>query len=100
MYSDRKENGELEAHISTGSGTGSGMRIFMKPGTGICRLMVGKSRIKLYPVLKGLGLDDQEIEKHEDSQILATNQKAEDSTSFQKFMRHRAWPGCHRTGRG
>jgi len=85
VYARRKESGELEAHINTVSGTGSGMRIFMEPETGVYRVMIGKSRIKLYPVLKGLGMDDQEIAKYWGPDILDINQKNDDNKAFGKF---------------
>lgn len=86
VYSRRKENGELESHINTVSGTGQGMRLFMEPETGVYRVMVGKSRIPLYPVLKGLGVDDQEVEKWWGKDILDVNKgNKEDTQSFSKF---------------
>ena len=86
VYSRRKDNGELESHINTVSGTGQGLRLFMEPETGVYRVMVGKSRIPLYPVLKGVGVDDQEIEKWWGKDILEMNRpKKDDAQSFGKF---------------
>lgn len=85
VYSRRKENGELESHINTVAGTGAGMRIFMEPQTGVYRMMLGKSRIKLYPVLKGLGVDDQEMAKYWGPQLLDINRQEDDKNAFGKF---------------
>jgi hypothetical protein len=86
VYSRRKDNGELESHIATVAGTGQGMRIFMEPETGVYRIMVGKSRIPLYPVLKGIGVDDQEVEKWWGKDLLEMNKRGkEDTQSFSKF---------------
>lgn len=85
VYSRHKENGELESHINTVAGTGSGMRIFMEPQTGVYRVMIGKSRIKLYPILKGLGVDDQEMAKFWGTDLLDINKQEDDKNAFGKF---------------
>ena len=40
VFARRKDNGELESHINTKSGTGPQMRMFMEPDTGVYRLKV------------------------------------------------------------
>lgn len=85
IYARRKENGELESHVNTVAGTGAGMRIFMEPETGVYRVMIGKSRIKLYPVLKGMGVQDEEIMKYWGPEILDINKDQDDNKSFSKF---------------
>jgi DNA-directed RNA polymerase beta subunit len=85
VYARRKDNGELESHVNTVAGTGSGMRIFMEPETGVYRVMIGKSRIKLYPVLKGMGVDDDQIMKFWGPEILDVNKGQDDDRSFYKF---------------
>ena len=85
VYARRKESGELESHINTTSGSGQGMRLFMEPDTGVYRVMIGKSRIKLYPVLKGMGMEDHEIMKYWGPQILDANKAHDDDKSFGKF---------------
>jgi len=85
VYARRKDNGELESHVNTVAGTGAGMRIFMEPETGIYRVMIGKSRIKLYPVLKGMGIDDDQIMKFWGPEILDMNKGQDDERSFSKF---------------
>lgn len=85
IYARRKENGELESHVNTVAGTGAGMRIFMEPETGIYRVMIGKSRIKLYPVLKGMGVQDEDIIKYWGPEILDINKAHDDEKSFSKF---------------
>jgi DNA-directed RNA polymerase beta subunit len=85
VYARRKDNGELESHVNTVAGTGAGMRIFMEPETGVYRVMLGKSRIKLYPVLKGMGIDDDQIMKYWGPEILDLNKQNDDDRSFGKF---------------
>jgi DNA-directed RNA polymerase beta subunit len=85
IYARRKDNGELESHVNTVAGTGAGMRIFMEPETGVYRVMIGKSRIKMYPVLKGMGIQDDEIMKYWGPEILDINREQDDTKSFSKF---------------
>jgi len=86
VYSRRKDNGELEAHVNVAAGTGQGLRMFMEPKTGEYKVMIGKSMIPMYPVLRGLGVEDREIEQWWGKDILSANQKKkEDTTSFDKF---------------
>lgn len=85
VYARRKENGELESHVNTVAGTGAGMRVFMEPETGVYRVMLGKSRIKLYPVLKGMGVKDEEIMQYWGPDILDINKGEDDNKSFSKF---------------
>ena len=85
VYARRKENGELESHVNTVAGTGAGMRIFMEPETGIYRVMIGKSRTKLFPVLKGMGVEDEEIMKYWGPEIFDINKGEDDEKSFDKF---------------
>jgi len=98
IYARRKDSGEIESHINTISGTGQGMRLFMEPDTGVYRVMIGKSRIKLYPVLKGMGMDDGEIMKYWGPQLLDANKSHDDDKSFGKFydklMGRKATPGA------
>lgn len=85
VYARRKANGELESHINVTAGTGAGMRVFMEPSTGVFRVMIGKSMTRLYPVLKGMGIDDQDIAKYWGSEVLDINKKDDGGKSFTNF---------------
>lgn len=85
IFSRIKENGELEAHINVKSGTGPGMRLFMEPDTGVYRISLGTSKIKLYPVLRSLGKTDEDLEKAWGKDVLDLNRKASDTRSFGRF---------------
>lgn len=85
VYARRKSSGELENHINTAAGTGAGMRLFMEPQTGVYRVMIGKSRIKLYPVLKGMGVKDDDMVKYWGPEVFDINKGEDDDKSFFKF---------------
>ena len=63
VFTREKENGILEAHFNTRPGTGPSFRVYMEPQTGIFRLGVGQSTLKMYPILKAMGVPDEEIKK-------------------------------------
>lgn len=96
IYARTKDNGELETHFNVAAGTGASMRFSMEPETGVFRANVDKSSIKLYPVLKALGVSDEDLEKSWGPEILKKNQEAWDKNAFNKFygklLRNRAVP--------
>lgn len=96
IYARRKDNGELESHINTKSGTGPSMRVFMEPETGVYRVQVDKSNIKLYPVLRALGVSDEALQASWGDKVLKENQDAFDRKAFDKFyeklLRNKARP--------
>jgi len=78
VFTRVKENGIIEAHFNTKPGTGPSFRLHMEPDTGIFRLNVGQSNLKLYPILKAMGVSDKELEAAWGGDLLRTNIQAED----------------------
>lgn len=88
-FARQKDNGEIESHINVKPGTGPGHRLYMEPETGIFRLGLGQSTLKLYPVLKSMGVTDEELEKHwgggeKGKELVAKNREAEDPRAVQR----------------
>jgi len=76
VYVRRDASGELESHFNV---TGKGARAFdvvLDPATKIFSMQYGKSRahIPLYPLLKTLGVPDQDLERSWGKEILQANQ--------------------------
>ncbi len=96
VYARTKDNGELESHINVKAGTGPSMRVFMEPESGVFRVSVDKSNIKLYPILAALGVKDDQLREAWGDEILTRNQQAWDRRAFNKFydklLKHRANP--------
>ena len=96
IYARTKDNGELESHFSVAPGTGASMRLSMEPETGVFRTTIDKSSIKLYPVLRALGVPDEKLRQSWGDEILKKNQDAFDRNAFGKFygklLRQRANP--------
>ena len=85
LFSRIKENGEIEIHGNTRSGTGPSFRMYMEPDTGIYRMSLGTSKIKLYPILRALGKTDADLEGAWGKEVLDLNRKAADKHAFGKF---------------
>ncbi len=86
VFTRRKENGELEAHVNVIPGTGRGFRLFMEPETGVYRMRVGQANLKLYPILRELGVSDDTIRKYWGDGVWQENVGASDTTSFAKAV--------------
>lgn len=78
VYTRVKDNGILEAHVNVKSGTGPSFRVYMEPQTGIFRLRVGQSTLKLYPILRAMGVQDRDIRRHWGNDLLKANIEADD----------------------
>lgn len=84
VYARQKDNGILEAHFNTKLGTGPSFRIHMEPQTGVFRLGVGQSSLKLYPILRAMGVTDKDIGAHWGDELLRKNIEAEDPRAVQR----------------
>ena len=91
VYTRVKDNGILEAHVNVRPGTGPSFRVYMEPDTGIFRLGLGQSTLKLYPILKSMGVSDKQLEKSWGRDLLQKNIEAEDpravARAFNKLIR-------------
>lgn len=91
VYTRLKDNGIIEAHVNAKGGTGPAFRVYMEPDTGIFRLAVGQSTLKMYPVLKSMGVTDEQIGKAWGPQLLQQNIEADDpravSRAFDKLVK-------------
>jgi DNA-directed RNA polymerase beta subunit len=94
VYTRLRDNGVVEAHFNALPGKGMGFKLYMEPDTGIFRLGVGQSTLKLYPILRSMGVADKEIEQHWGRDLLQKNIEAEDpravGRAFAKLVSTRA----------
>jgi len=77
-YVRRKANNELEAHVNAQRGSGSSFRIMMDPATAAFKMQIGGSSIKLYPLLKAIGVTDEELKERWGEDILENNRTKDD----------------------
>ena len=77
VYSRKKDNGEYEAHVNVLKG-GPGFRVFMEPKTGVFRMQIGQAKLRLYPVMRAMGVSDQDMQKRWGSDLFNANMTASD----------------------
>jgi len=82
VYARQKESGELEAHFNVKPGTGVGFKIEMEPATGIFRMNAGQASLKLYPILKAMGVTDKALESAWGRDLVNVNRESADSRAL------------------
>lgn len=73
IFTRIKANGEVEAHVNVMPGKGVSHRYFFEPETSVFKINVGQSRVPLLPVLKAMGVREQDIRKAWGNEIYAIN---------------------------
>ena len=76
IYSRIRQSGEAEAHINPAPRTGMAARILFLPDKQLFVLMVQNTQVRLYGVLKDLGISDTQMEKMWGMEILQANRMA------------------------
>lgn len=82
-YSRRKDNGELETHFNVLPGSGRAFRVHLEPKSGVFKMQVGQSHIPLYPVLRSIGMNDEQLEQAWGADLLKAN-RINDPRAVQK----------------
>jgi len=83
VFTRRKENGELEAHVNVSKGLGH--KIFMDPESGVFRVQIAQARIPLLPLLNTMGVPDSDIRKAWGNELYAANVAKTDPQAINKF---------------
>lgn len=84
IYSRVKDNGQIEAHFNVKGGTGPSFRVFMEPDTSVFRVNVGQANLKLYPILRAIGMEDRDLVQAWGRDILHANVAAADPRAVQR----------------
>jgi len=85
VYTRIKESGEAEAHVNVLPGTGVGGKIIFYPDKALFVYQVGSTQIKLYGLLKELGVSDDQMQTAWGTEIFAKNRAAHEGNEFDKF---------------
>ena len=85
VYTREKENGELEAHVNVMPGRGRMHRYFLDPKTGVFKINIGQAQIPLMPLLKTLGVKEQDIRKAWGNELTAVNIEKGDAGTIDKL---------------
>lgn len=86
VYTRIKETGEAEAHVNIRPGTGLGGKIVFHPEKALFVYEVGTTQIKLYGLLKGLGISDGQMEEAWGKEIFLKNKMAHGGDEMDKFF--------------
>lgn len=85
-YARRRNNGQLEVHYNVKPGSGRAFRVTFDPESTIFRMEVGGSNLKLYSILKALGVDDKQLEERWGKDVYATNAATYDRRDINKLF--------------
>jgi DNA-directed RNA polymerase subunit beta len=85
VYTREKDNGELEAHVNVLPGKGRMHRYFLDPKTGVFKINIGQAQIPLMPMLKAMGVPEQEIRKAWGNELTAVNMEKGDAGTLDKL---------------
>lgn len=86
VYTRVKENGELEGRWNLKKGAGFSMLFDPESKKMVISYPEG-SNVPLYPILKTLGVDDDEIERSWGKEILTANKKAKPEVALRSFYK-------------
>jgi len=86
VYTRIKESGEAEAHVNVLPGTGVGGKVIFIPDRALFVYQVATTQIKLYGLLKDLGVSDAEMEKAWGSEIFLKNKAQYNGAELEKFF--------------
>lgn len=76
VFARKRDDGTPEAHVNVKQGSGRLFKVRMDPATGVFTMNVGNKNLKLYPIMRSLGVPDKELEKAWGKQILTNNIEA------------------------
>lgn len=86
VYARRKESGELESHFNVKPRTGYSFRLMLEPETGVFRMVVGQAKLKLLPILRRMGLKEEQIRRSWGNELFTANAGKEDPTAYTKAL--------------
>lgn len=96
IYTRKKRSGEFEAHINPKRGAGASMRIRFEPESALYKLDMEQSSMKLYPILRSMGITDEQLEETWGKEILEKNRSEIDPAIidklYTKLLRYKAEP--------
>lgn len=78
-YARTKDNGEREVHFNVLDG-GPPFRVSMDSDTGVYRMFLGGSKLKLYPILRAAGVSDEAMQERWGKDLFEINRAADDGT--------------------
>lgn len=87
IYTRRKQNGGLESQFNVRVGTGTGFKVTLDPESAVYYLEKKGSRLRLYSLLKDMGVSDEALAGSWGDQILAANRDKYDPRVLDKAVK-------------
>ena len=90
IYSRRKNNGDIEAHVNAQPGKGGrGFRIRLEPQTGQFKMDIGQSTsLHLFSFLRDMGYSEEKLRKSWGDQLFEKNAAKYDTRVLNKAFQH------------
>lgn len=85
VYTRIKESGEAEAHVNVRPGTGLSGKVIFYPEKALFIYELGTTQIKLYGLLRGLGISDDTMKDAWGNEIYLKNKLAYKGDELDKF---------------
>jgi DNA-directed RNA polymerase beta subunit/DNA-directed RNA polymerase beta' subunit len=86
VYARRRGDGGVEAHFNLPPGAGRSFRVRLDPASGEFHADVGQASLPLYPVLRALGVSDEELKEGWGEELFSANQRR--SRDSEKAVSH------------
>ena len=86
VYTRVRRSGDVETQFNVRPGTGRGFRLRMEPSTGVIMVNVGHANMPLYPLLRSLGVTDQQMIKAWGADVAHANAVKAESVSGQSAI--------------
>ncbi len=84
VYVRRKANGDIAAHFNARRATGPSFSTRLEPGSGLMKMDIGQSSLRLYSLLRDIGVTDEEMEQRWTPEVVALNRDSYDPRVFDK----------------
>lgn len=85
IYTRRKENGEIEAHVNVMPGEGKAHRYFLDPEKGVFYARMGQAKIPLLPLLRAFGVQDKQLQESWGPELFSSNLQNDSPALINKY---------------
>lgn len=84
IYTRQKSTGEIEAQVNAKRGTGKSYKVRLEPESSLYKLDIDQASLRLYSLLRDIGVSDDEMEKRWGPEVLQRNAAKYDPRTLDK----------------
>jgi RNA-directed DNA polymerase len=84
IYTRQKATGEIEAQVNAKRGTGKSYKVRLEPESSLYKLDIDQASLRLYSLLRDIGVSDDEMEKRWGPEVLQRNAAKYDPRTLDK----------------